>query len=97
MELLYTKTFKNLLLTIPLLTIGIIIVNGCNKTTEEPTPVVEITADVPVRWAAMTLKMAEKTPGNTPTYASRGFGYLGLTMYETVVNGYPEYKSLAGQ
>ena len=76
---------------------GIAFINSCSKDTETVTPVVEITADVPVRWVAMTLKIAEKTPGNTPTYASRSFGYLGLTMYETAVNGYPEYKSLAGQ
>jgi PAP2 superfamily len=76
---------------------GVAFINSCSKDTETVAPVVEITADVPVRWVAMTLKVAEKTAGNTPTYASRGFGYLGLAMYETVVNGYPEYKSLAGQ
>lgn len=99
MELFYKKKVRKLLLIIPSLVIGSILLNGCNKSTEEPTPepVVEIKADVPVRWAAMSLKIAEFTAGNTPTYSSRGFGYLGLTMYETVVNGYPEYNSLAGQ
>jgi hypothetical protein len=99
MKLFYKKKTKSLLLIIPTLIIGGVLTNGCGKTTEEPTPtpVVEIMAEVPIRWAAITLKIAEKTPGNSPTYASRGFGYLGLTMYETVVNGYPEYKSLAGQ
>lgn len=96
MELFYKKKTKSLFFIFASLIIGSII-NSCSKKTEEPSPIVEITADVPVRWAAMTLKIAEKTPGNTPTYASRGFGYLGLTMYETVVNGYPEYASLAGQ
>jgi PAP2 superfamily len=98
MQLFYMKKIKKLLFAIPSIIVGSLMINSCNKTTEEATPVVaEITADVPVRWVAMTLKIAEKTPGNSPTYASRGFGYLGLTMYETVVNGYPEYKSLAGQ
>ena len=99
MEFLYEKNFKKSLLIVPLLIAISMLVNSCGKTTDEPTPtpVVEISADVPVRWVAMTLKIAEKTPGNTPTYASRGFGYLGLTMYETVVGGYPAYQSLAGQ
>ncbi len=97
MKVLFKKNIHKSLLIICLLTMGIVMINSCNKKTEEPIPVVEITADVPVRWVAMTLKIAEKTPGNSPTYASRSFGYLGLTMYETVVNGYPEYQSLAGQ
>ncbi len=97
MEKFYEKSIKKLLF-VSSIAIGSIIINGCNKKTEEPAPVVvEITADVPVRWVAMTLKIAEKTPGNTPTYASRSFGYLGLTMYESVVNGYADYKSMAGQ
>jgi len=47
-------------------------------------------------WADMTLRMMRYTPANSPTFASRGLGYIGLTMYETVVHGYPEYQSLAG-
>ncbi len=97
MKVLYKKNVTNLLLIVFLLTIGSIVINSCSKKTEEPTPIVEITADVPIRWVGMTLRIAEKTPGNTPTYASRSFGYLGLTMYEAVVNDYPEYQSLAGQ
>ena len=68
--------------------------NSC-KTNEITTPApIDYPADVPIRWAKMSLKIAEKTPGNTPTYASRGFGFLGLTMYETIVNGYLDYKSM---
>lgn len=48
-------------------------------------------------WADMTNFITQNTPANSPTYASRCFGYLGLTMYESVVNGYPEYQSVAGQ
>ena len=36
-----------------------LIFNSCKKT-EEVAPVVVISADVPTRWAAMTLKIAEK-------------------------------------
>ena len=41
--------------------------------------------------------IAKTTPANSPTFASRCFGYIGLTMYESVVNGYPEYQSVAPQ
>lgn len=47
-------------------------------------------------WARMTLYLTQYTPSNSPTYASRAVGYIGLTMYEAVVPGYPAYQSLAG-
>ncbi|MCX8210573.1 MAG: vanadium-dependent haloperoxidase [Lewinella sp.] len=53
--------------------------------------------DVPSVWADMTLKLSKETPGNSPTYASRCLGYIGLTMYECMVPDYPERRSLAGQ
>ena len=45
----------------------------------------------------MTLYITKTTPSNSPTYSSRCLGYIGLTMYESVVNGYPNYQSLLGQ
>ncbi len=48
-------------------------------------------------WADMTNYITKTTPANTPTFASRCFGYIGLTMYESVVNGFPEYQSVAPQ
>jgi PAP2 superfamily len=55
------------------------------------------THNVATRWADMALQIAERTPSNTPTYASRGFGYIGITMYESVVHGSPTHRSMAGQ
>jgi hypothetical protein len=52
---------------------------------------------VPSAWADLSLYIAKNTPANSPTFASRGFGYIGLTMYEAVVCGFPAYHSLAGQ
>ncbi len=63
---------------------------GCSP--PPPTP-----QEVATAWAGMTLFITQKTPANTPTYASRCLGYIGLTMYESIVPGYPEYQSLAGQ
>lgn len=56
-----------------------------------------LTAEVPVRWGKMTLKILKGTRGGSPTYGSRSLGYMGLTMYESVVHGSASYKSLSGQ
>ncbi|MDZ7878670.1 MAG: vanadium-dependent haloperoxidase [Saprospiraceae bacterium] len=61
-----------------------------------PTPKI-IGAETAISWAEMTNFVAKKTTSNTPTYASRALGYIGLTMYETVVHGSLTQKSLSGQ
>jgi PAP2 superfamily/Vanadium chloroperoxidase N-terminal domain len=53
--------------------------------------------DVALEWARMTIHITQITPGNTPTNASRALGYIGLTMYESIVFGFPEYNSMKGQ
>lgn len=52
---------------------------------------------LPVMWADMTLVITKNTPANSPTFASRALGYIGVTMYESVVNSSASYASLAGQ
>ncbi len=53
--------------------------------------------DVAIEWANMTLYITRYTPSNSPTFASRAFGYIGLTMYESIVPGFEEYNSMNGQ
>lgn len=53
--------------------------------------------EVATAWAELTNHITRYTPANTPTFASRCFGYIGLTMYESVVHGFPEYQSVAPQ
>ncbi len=53
--------------------------------------------DYATRWAEMTLFITKNTPANSPTYASRCLGYIGLTMYESVVHSNPKYVSMNGQ
>ena len=53
--------------------------------------------DVAIEWANMSLFITQYTPSNSPTFASRGFAYIGLTMYESIVNGYTSHISLEGQ
>lgn len=53
--------------------------------------------DLPTKWADLTLHITKYTPANSPTFASRCLGYTGLTMYESIVHGYEEYHTMAGQ
>jgi PAP2 superfamily len=55
------------------------------------------TPDIAVKWTDMNLFIIEKSPSNTPTYASRSLGYLGLTMYECVQAGSGRHISMNGQ
>ncbi|WP_246082064.1 vanadium-dependent haloperoxidase [Spirosoma lacussanchae] len=57
----------------------------------------QYSADVATKWASLQLKLTRTTPGFTPPVASRAFGYAGLTMYESVVPGISNRKSLVGQ
>lgn len=61
------------------------------------TPTNTFAADVAVQWAHITLRITAGTPGNTPTYASRELGYLGIAMYETTVHGMDDHQSLVPQ
>ena len=48
-------------------------------------------------WADMANHITQTTPANTPTFASRCFGYIGLVMYESIVPGYPSFNTVAPQ
>lgn len=53
--------------------------------------------EVALEWAKLSLYITQYTPANSPTFASRGFGYLGLTMYESIVKGFSSNVSMVGQ
>lgn len=71
--------------------------NGCKPATEKVAVHPVAATDVPLMWADMALYITQHTPANSPTFASRALGYFGVTMYETIVHGYPRKRSLAGQ
>lgn len=52
-------------------------------------------AFVATAWADLTVQTMTRAMKNTPTYGSRALGYLGLTMYETVVPGTKQQRSIA--
>jgi hypothetical protein len=51
---------------------------------------------VPVAWFDLAYSLA-RSEGFSPPVASRVFGYLGVSLYESLVPGMPGYQSLAGQ
>lgn len=59
-------------------------------------PVKEYSNEVAVAWFNLQLGLIPSTPGFSPPVASRALGYSGLTLYESLVNGMPEYQSLVG-
>lgn len=54
-------------------------------------------AQVANQWMDMLRELTKKTAGFTPPVAARAFGYAGVTLYETVVPGMPQYQSLKTQ
>jgi hypothetical protein len=48
-------------------------------------------------WFALAFQLIQQTPGFSPPVAARALGYMGLSLYESVVPGMPGYQSLAGQ
>jgi membrane-associated phospholipid phosphatase len=54
-------------------------------------------ANVATEWFQLALQLIQQTPGFSPPVAARALGYMGLTLYESVVPGMPERISLAGQ
>ena len=76
---------------------------SCNKNSgtpvvyNPPPALASLNANVSLQWADLTLYTIRFSAFNTPTYASRSLGYLGVAMYESVVAGDAGKKSLNGQ
>ena len=63
----------------------------------EATTVLDDGTELAIAWFDLSLELVTKTPGFTPPVASRAFGYLGVTLYETVQPGMDSHRSLVGQ
>ena len=51
---------------------------------------------MPLAWFDLTGRLIQGTPGYTPPIASRAIGVLGVALYEAVVPGMPDHRSLGG-
>ncbi|MFZ6050448.1 T9SS type A sorting domain-containing protein [Halocola ammonii] len=56
----------------------------------------DYSAEVVLNYNDALLEFIPVTPGFTPPVTARAFGYIGLTFYESVQPGMPEYGSLEG-
>jgi hypothetical protein len=48
-------------------------------------------------WYKLMLTLVQRTPGFTPPVGSRAFGYVGVTLYQSLLPGMGNYQSLVGQ
>lgn len=76
--------------------------NSCQENNPVPIPinpvvVVPLNGAPALKWGQTTLVVLHQLPFGTPTFNSRALGYIGLTMYESVVAGSTEYKSIIPQ
>jgi hypothetical protein len=81
------------------LAIASLVVPGRIETGPRPDlrPAPEYDAGVALAWFNLSLDLVRTTAGYSPPVAARAFAYLGLTLYEAVVNGMPGFQSLSGQ
>jgi hypothetical protein len=59
------------------------------------TPVKKYSGDLAVAWMKMQMTLTRTTPGFGPGPATRAFAYSGLSLYESIVEGIPGYRSVA--
>ena len=84
------------------LALVILVMPGCSKNDNNSHPVVTSPAtstfapDVAKEWMDLCYR-AVKGSSISPPVASRIYGFVGVTMYEALVPGMPEYVSLVGQ
>jgi len=65
--------------------------NGVNSTAAD------YDAAVPIAYYQLSLDFTKHTAGITPPVQARAFGYMGVALYEAVVGGMPDHRSVASQ
>ena len=96
---------------VPILSVIILIATGCRKqedltsaktfplSSEKERDKDERKADsyIAQSWYNLALSLVVQTPGHTPPIAARSFGYMGVTLYESLVGEMHNRHSLVGQ
>lgn len=54
-------------------------------------------SDLVYDWGNLILILSRDTPGFSPPVVARAMGYIGIGLYESVLPGMPEYRTLQGQ
>lgn len=53
--------------------------------------------DIPIAYYDLSLTFTKRTGGFTPPVQARAYGYMGLALYEALVAGMPDHRSVASQ
>lgn len=53
--------------------------------------------DVPLAYYQLSLDFSKRTAGFTPPVQARAYAYMGLALYEALVGGMPDQRSIASQ
>ena len=83
-------------LLVSLVTVLLLLSTACGKSTEEVAGTSDFESTVAIEWMELLCE-AVRTEGLSPPQASRIYAYAGVTLYESVVEGMPDYQSLSGQ
>ncbi|RYY60075.1 MAG: hypothetical protein EOO05_11170 [Chitinophagaceae bacterium] len=75
---------------------GVFALTACKKN-DTPGPLGKNPADVANAWMQMHIRLTRTTPGYNSVVSDRSFAYAGLTVYESLVPGIPNGKSLLPQ
>ena len=57
----------------------------------------DFTPDVPIAYFDLSLEFMKLTTVITPPVQARAYGYMGLALYESLVSGIPDHRSIAAQ
>src|SRR5689334_9720639 len=60
-------------------------------------PVGDFGVDVPNAYYDLSRTFTIRTGGITPPVQARAYGYMGLALYEALVSGIPDHRSIASQ
>ena len=88
---------KKIIKTGSLLICAILVFYACKKHDPFPRPAKEHNADVAIEWMKLQMRVTMSTTGFNSIVAGRSFGYAGLTLYESVIPGIPQARSLPEQ
>lgn len=60
-------------------------------------PVSNFSSEIPLAYYELSLEFTKRTAGFSPPVQARAYAYMGLALYEALVNGMPDHRSVAGQ
>jgi hypothetical protein len=80
-----------------MLTGDLTVCHGSNHGLADSPPASAFDHAVAKSWMDLAYTLVKTQPGHSPPVASRVYAYTGVTLYESIVHGAPEHRSLVGQ